>query len=132
MHEDVKQYYGKTLQGSADLKTNACCTDAGLPDYVKPILAQLHDDVLTRYYGCGLILPEQLQGLTVLDLGCGAGRDVYVLSHLVGESGSVIGVDMTEEQLAVAREHRDYHRKLFGHDHSNVRFLHGYIEKLDA
>lgn len=130
IQDDVRQYYGETLTGSVDLKTNACCTDAGLPNYVKPILSQVHDEVLMRYYGCGLVLPELLEGLTVLDLGCGAGRDVYVLSKLVGEQGSVIGVDMTEEQLAVARQHQDHHRQVFGHAESNVLFLHGYIERL--
>ena len=130
MHDAVQQYYGDTLSSSIDLQTNACTTDAGLPEYVKPILAQIHNEVLTRYYGCGLILPESLDGLTVLDLGCGAGRDVYVLSKLVGEHGRVIGVDMTEEQLAVARRHEEYHRKVFGYGAGNVRFLQGYIERL--
>ena len=130
MQEIVQKYYGETLTGSQDLQTNACCTDAGLPDFVKPLLARVHADVQTRYYGCGLVLPELLQGLTILDLGCGAGRDVYVLSQLVGETGQVIGVDMTEEQLMVARQHEKYHQKAFGYKRSNVRFLHGYIERL--
>ncbi len=130
MQEIVQKYYGETLTGSQDLQTNACCTDAGLPDFVKPLLARVHTDVQTRYYGCGLVLPELLQGLTILDLGCGAGRDVYVLSQLAGEKGQVIGVDMTEEQLTVARQHEKYHQKAFGYKRSNVRFLHGYIERL--
>ncbi|SER59068.1 Methyltransferase domain-containing protein [Nitrosomonas sp. Nm51] len=131
MQEVVQKYYGETLSGTHDLKTNACCTDARLPEYIKPLLAKVHDEVLSRYYGCGLVLPEQLQGLTVLDLGCGAGRDVYLLSQLVGEKGKVIGVDMTEEQLAVARKHEKFHRHAFGYRRSNVRFLYGYIEQLD-
>ena len=49
----------------------------------------MHDEVLRRYYGCGLVLPQLLDGLTVLDLV--AGRDVYALSQLVGEQGRVIG-----------------------------------------
>ncbi|MDT8363406.1 MAG: methyltransferase domain-containing protein [Nitrosomonas sp.] len=130
MQEIVQKYYGETLTSSADLQTNACCTDAGLPEYAKPLLAMVHEEVLNRYYGCGLVLPQLLDGLTVLDLGCGAGRDVYVLSRLVGEQGQVIGIDMTEEQLAVAQRHKDYHRQAFGHASSNVRFLHGDIERL--
>ena len=55
-----------------------------------------------RYYGCGLVCPTLLDGLKVLDLGCGSGRDVYALAQLVGENGLVVGVDMTEEQLNVA------------------------------
>ena len=66
----------------------------------------MHPAVEERYYGCGLVCPSDLTGLRVLDLGCGAGRDVFVLSQLVGEGGQVVGVDMTPEQLAVAR---DYH-----------------------
>lgn len=131
MQETVQKYYGETLSSTQDLQTNACCPAEGLPGFLKPLLAKIHDDVLARYYGCGLVLPELLDGLTILDLGCGAGRDVYVLSQLVGEHGQVIGVDMTEEQLAVARQHEIYHQKSFGYKHSNVRFLHGYIERLD-
>ena len=58
-----------------------------------------------------------------------AGRDVCVVPT-VGEKGQVIGVDMTEEQLAVARRHEKFHQKAFGYKRSNVRFLHGYIERL--
>jgi SAM-dependent methyltransferase len=130
MQQIIQKYYGETLTRTQDLQTNACCTDAGLPHFVKPLLARVHAEVLTRYYGCGLVFPEHLEGLTILDLGCGAGRDVYVLSQLVGEKGQVIGVDMTEEQLAVARQHEKYHQKVFGYKRSNVRFLHGYIERL--
>jgi len=130
MREEVREYYGKQLTGSADLQTNACC-DQTPPDHLKPLLARLHEEVVTRYYGCGLVAPDALEGMRVLDLGCGSGRDVYLLSALVGEAGEVVGVDMTDEQLAVARRHVDYHRKQFGHATSNVRFLKGYLEALD-
>ena len=56
-----------------------------------------------------MTIPPALEGRTVLDLGCGSGRDVYLLSKLVGSNGHVIGVDMTEEQLAVAEKHLAYH-----------------------
>jgi len=131
-HDSVKQYYGETLQSSADLQTNACCTTDAMPDHVKRILSLLHDDVLDRYYGCGLIAPDALEGMRILDLGCGAGRDVYVLSALVGETGSVVGVDMTPAQLVVARAHRDFHARAFGHAAPNTAFHEGLIEKLDA
>lgn len=54
---------------------------------------------------------------------------MYALAQLVGESGMVVGVDMTEEQLAVAQKFRAYHAEIFGFD--NVTFRQGYIEKLD-
>lgn len=132
MREEVKAYYGETLQKSEDLQTNACCTGETPPEYLKPILAAIHPEVHARYYGCGLVLPEQIAGARVLDLGSGAGLDCFALSALVGESGSVVGVDMTEQQLAVARQHVDYHRQQFGYSKTNVTFLQGELEHLDA
>lgn len=130
-HENVQNYYGEVLQGSDDLQTNACCTPDDMPDHVKAVLSKIHDEVLTRYYGCGLIAPEALEGARILDLGCGAGRDVYALSALAGEHGKVVGVDMTPAQLEVARRHQDYHAEAFGYAKSNVEFHHGYIEQLE-
>mgnify|MGYP000135562332 CR=1 FL=1 len=98
IHEQVKNYYGKELEKSEDLKTNACCSLVEPPQYIKDVLAKIHDEVMAKYYGCGLTIPDKLKGLKVLDLGCGSGRDVYIASQLVGESGSVIGLDMTDEQ----------------------------------
>lgn len=131
MKESVKEYYGKTLQGSADLKTDACATSTEIPDYVKQAIGQIHDEVVTRYYGCGLLAPDLLEGKRILDLGSGSGRDAYVLSKLVGEHGYVVGVDMTVEQLDVANRHIDYHTEKFGYAKPNVEFIKGYIEKLD-
>merc|ERR1719498_848178 len=88
----------------------------------------IHDEVVTKYYGCGLCLPDGLKGLSVLDLGCGAGRDVYIAAQLVGKEGRVVGVDMTQEQLDVANKHKQFHADKFGY--SNFDFKLGYIEKL--
>lgn len=129
-HETIQTYYGQTLQSSADLQTSACCTPAEMPERVKAALANVHDEVLSRYYGCGLAMPHLLRGARVLDLGCGAGRDVYALAQMVGPDGLVVGVDMTEEQLAVARAHQGWHSAKFGFD--NVAFHRGVIEDLDA
>lgn len=129
MHDLVKDYYGRQLQSSDDLKTSACCDLSSVPDGLKPLLSRIHPDVASRYYGCGLVCPPLLKGCRVLDLGCGAGRDVYALAQLVGETGEVVGVDMTEEQLDIAERHREFHSNTFGFD--NVTFKQGYIERLD-
>lgn len=129
MHESVQDYYGKQLQSSADLKTDACCDISQVPSWLKPLLSNIHPEVSSRYYGCGLVCPAQLEGCRILDLGSGSGRDVYALAQLVGPSGEVVGVDMTDEQLAIAEQYRSHHAETFGYD--NVRFLKGYIEKLD-
>ncbi|MDE1462547.1 methyltransferase domain-containing protein [Spartinivicinus poritis] len=130
MHQTVKNYYGKVLQNSQDLKTNACTTDTKLPLHIRQALANVHETVLSRYYGCGLVAPEVLAGCKILDLGCGAGRDCYVLAQLVGEAGHVAGVDMTDEQLAIASQFLEYHQQQFGFKASNVAFYKGYIENL--
>jgi len=126
----VRSYYGQVLQSSSDLKTGACCTAEAMPEWLRPLLDDVHPQVRERFYGCGSPLPPALDGCTVLDLGCGSGRDVYLLSRLVGERGRVIGVDMTAEQLAVATQHRDWHAQRYGHVDSNVTFVEGYIEDL--
>lgn len=126
----VQDYYGSKLQTSDDLQTNACCTSGKPPKHIQECLDSIHQEVKAKYYGCGLCLPEyDLKGKTVLDLGCGAGRDVYIASQLVGASGQVTGIDMTDEQLEVARRHQSYHAKEFGFE--NVQFEKGYLEQLD-
>lgn len=132
MLDFVKEYYGQILEKSTDLKTSACCTLERPPLHVEQALALIHEEVKAKYYGCGLLLPEALDGCRVLDLGCGAGRDCYLLAQLVGPHGRVVGVDMTAQQIEVASRHRDYHAQRFGYAESNVEFLSGYIEQLDA
>ena len=131
MNDSVKEYYGKVLQHSDDLKTDACCTDINIPGYLKKAMANVNEEVSARYFGCGLVMPQALEGMRILDLGCGSGRDCYVLAQLVGESGFVVGVDMTDEQLFVADRHLEWHQEQFGYKHTNVEFIKGYIEKLD-
>lgn len=131
MLDFVRKYYGEILEKTGDLKTSACCTAEPPPEHIRSALTLIHDDVSARYYGCGLVVPEALEGCRVLDLGCGTGRDCYLLAQLVGPQGEVVGVDMTDAQLAVARQYRDHHATVFGYARSNVRFEQGYIEALD-
>ena len=131
-HEDVREYYGQVLQGSGDLKTGACCSVEALSPRLRQLISEVHPEVNERFYGCGAPLPSALEGCHVLDLGCGSGRDVYVLSKLVGASGSVTGIDMTPEQLAIARRHQAWHAERYGYAQSNVRLVEGFIEDLAA
>jgi SAM-dependent methyltransferase len=130
--DSVKAYYGKILETNADLQTSACCTAESMPAHLLPVLKQIHPEVQEKFYGCGSPLPPELEGRAVLDLGSGSGRDCFLLSKLVGASGRVIGVDMTDEQLAVARKHLPYHMEKFGYGTPNVEFRQGYIEDLEA
>ena len=126
----VTSYYAEVLQQSSDLKTNACCAVGAPSSYINSLLQNVHDDVVARFYGCGFPIPEALEATTALDLGCGTGRDVYLLAQAAGAKGTVIGIDMTEAQLEVAKRTEDWHRERFGFDKSNVRFEQGFIEDL--
>ena len=126
----VSEYYGKVLTSSKDLATNACCAVGAPAPHIAAALAHVHPEVSDRFYGCGFPIPEALAGARVVDLGCGTGRDVFVLAQLVGAAGRVTGVDMTEAQLAVARNTLDWHRERFGYAEGNVALHQGFIEDL--
>ena len=128
--ENSRSYYGEVLAGSSDLRTDACCTPTPPPPAIRAALAHVHEEVRARYFGCGLVVPDALETLRVLDLGSGSGHDAYLLAQLVGRHGSVVGVDATPRQLEVARRHLDWHAERFGF--RNVEFLDGDIENLDA
>ena len=132
VREKVQDYYGNVLQGTDDLKTSACCPAEAPPIHVRDLLKNIHSTVKDRFYGCGSPIPPAAKGCTVLDLGCGTGRDAYILSQVVGEDGQVIGVDMTDEQLTVANEHIDWHMEKFGYAKPNVKFVKGFIEDLQT
>lgn len=126
--EAIQQYYGSTLTGSGDLKTGACCSPDAMPDYLHDWLRELPREVNERFYGCGSPIPAAIAGATVLDLGCGTGRDAFLVSRLVGANGQVIGLDMTPQQLEVARRGQAMHRDTTGLD--NLDFREGVIEDL--
>ncbi len=132
MRDTVEHYYGTVLKDSSDLRTTACTTSLAPGKHLKNLLANVHEEVRARYYGCGLVYPPVLEGMRVLDLGCGSGRDCYVLAQLVGAHGSVVGIDMTSEQLDVARRHLGWHMARNGYAVPNVEFHQAYIEQLDA
>ncbi len=128
----LSRYYGKTIQRTQDLEKSACCVDDTARLHAD-ILRLIPDEVKEKNYGCGCSIPQDdLTGIRVLDLGSGAGLDAFIVSKLVGESGHVIGFDMTEEQLAVARRHIDAVSRAFGYSQPNVEFRHGYIETTEG
>lgn len=127
----VQNYYGKILSTSKDLKTSAC-TAAGRPHpIVQDAIKQVPAEIRSKFYGCGAPLPLGIDGLRILDLGSGSGRDAFVCAKLVGQSGSVVGIDMTDEQLDVARAHVDSYSAALGYKKPNMKFVKGYIERLD-
>ena len=128
--ETVKRYYGKELKSTTDLKTGVCCTIDSMPSHISKIMPYIAEEIKEKYYGCGSPFPYLLSGLTILDLGCGSGRDCYIFSKLVGESGFVYGIDMTENQIEVAMRHVKEQTKRFGYNRPNVKFVLDYLENL--
>lgn len=128
--DPIQQYYGETLTGSGDLKTGACCSPESMPEHLQAWLREMPREVTDRFYGCGSPIPTALEGATVLDLGCGTGRDAFLASRLVGPTGRVIGLDMTPTQIEVARRAQSVHRERTGLD--NLDFRSGRIEDLAA
>ncbi len=124
--EFVSEFYGKEVQKTEDLIFDACC----VADYDLSLLGPITDEVKSKRYGCGSPIPAMLSGCTVLDLGCGAGIDVFIAAQLVGPQGKVIGVDMTDEQLEVARRNVDPIMANIGFKNSNVEFVKGRIEEI--
>ncbi|MDO5043780.1 MAG: methyltransferase domain-containing protein [Coriobacteriia bacterium] len=73
-----------------------------VPEYLKEVVKDIPSDVLEHTRGVGYPFPLALEGAKVLVLGCGAGRDAYIASKLVGENGLVIGVDENEALIDIA------------------------------
>jgi arsenite methyltransferase len=129
----VQDYYGQVLTATEDLKTSACCTAVSPPAEIRAILSKVPDEVVAKYYGCGSPFPQGIDGLRVLDLGSGSGRDCYVCSALVGPTGKVTGLDMTASQLEVARKYADsYCTETLGYAAPNLKFVEGRIEDLKS
>ena len=131
VREQIREYYSKvTVEQGGEMATHTCSCSSSLPAHVQSVLDELPEGITSRFYGCGSPLPPALEGCTVLDLGCGCGRDVFVASKLVGPQGKVIGIDMNADQLAVAEEHHAEMAEKWGYD--NVEFRQGYIEDLEG
>ena len=101
-----------------------CCPSSYEPRFLDAIPGE----VLERDYGCGDPTPYVQVGDTVLDLGSGAGKMCFILAQVVGPSGKVLGVDFTEEMLALARKHQPEVARRLGYD--NVVFHRGRIQDL--
>ncbi len=126
----VKYYYGEELKKTSDLKSEACCNINEIPEYIKDIIPLIDDEILMKYYGCGSPIPTHLNGLKVLDIGCGTGRDAYIISKLTGPKGFVCGLDMTENQLNLAKSRIKSQTERFGYKKPNISFIMDYMENI--
>jgi SAM-dependent methyltransferase len=97
-------------------------------DYDARYLEALPAEVIERDYGCGDPSRYVREGETVLDLGSGGGKIAFIASQLVGPRGRVIGIDVNDEMLALARRAAPAVAGRVGF--SNVEFRRGHIEDL--
>jgi arsenite methyltransferase len=110
--------------GAKATEAKLCCPVPFESEYLKAIPRE----VIERDYGCGDPSKYLREGETVLDLGCGTGKICFVAAQIVGREGKVIGVDMTDEMLEVARRNAPLVAKRIGYD--NVEFRKGRIQDL--
>ncbi len=126
IHETVQKHYAERIKSSASCcgPSESCSPESAL--YPADLLATLPDGESTVSYGCGdpITLASLRPGQTVLDLGSGAGLDCFFAAKKVGETGHVIGVDMTPEMIERARSSA---KRL---NFQNVEFRQGYLEEL--
>ena len=101
-----------------------CCPVSYDPQFLKAIPTE----VIEKDYGCGDPSKYLLPGDTVLDLGSGTGKICFIASQVVGPEGKVIGVDMLDDMLEVARRNAPVVAKNIGH--ANVEFRKGRIQDL--
>ncbi|HEX8311176.1 MAG TPA: methyltransferase domain-containing protein [Chthoniobacteraceae bacterium] len=117
----VKERYAS---GAACCEPSLCCPVDYDPQYLQVIPAE----VIERDYGCGDPSRHLHPGETVLDLGSGTGKICFIASQVVGPTGKVIGVDMTDEMLEVSRRNAPIVAEKIGY--SNVEFRKGRIQDL--
>ena len=87
LRDHLRRYYGRHLKKSSDLSQKACCTEETEKRHAE-ILELIPEEVKQRHYGCGCPIPDdELSGLTVLDLGSGAGVDAFIMARKVGPGG---------------------------------------------
>ncbi len=109
--------------GAREREEALCCP----VDYDTELLKILPAEIIERDYGCGDPSRYVKKGDTVLDLGSGGGKICYMAAQLVGEKGRVIGVDMTDDMLALARK---YEREMAEKTGVEVKFHKGQIQDL--
>src|SRR5438552_11009170 len=117
----VRQRYAIGAKERAD---KLCCP----VDYKSKYLKVIPQEVIERDYGCGDPSRYLREGETVLDLGSGTGKICFIAAQIVGPKGKVIGVDMTDEMLEVARRNAPIVAERIGY--ANVEFHKGRIQDL--
>ena len=121
VESSVRERYS---EGAKDRQESLCCP----VDYDSGLLAMLPDEIIEKDYGCGDPSRYVREGDVVLDLGSGGGKICYMAAQLTGKGGQVIGIDMNDDMLALARKYQQEMAARLCDD--RVRFLRGNIQDL--
>ncbi len=121
VEEAVRKRYS---EGAKQREVELCCPTSYDPRY----LAAIPREVLEKDYGCGDPSRYLHPGETVLDLGSGAGKVCFIASQVVGPAGKVIGIDINDDMLSVARRNLPAFAGHIGY--ANVSFFKGKIQDL--
>jgi SAM-dependent methyltransferase len=130
IHKGVSEFYaGLIKEKGGDCCTGCCSPEPGTAEkvgYTKQDLEGIPQEAGGSSFGCGnpLAFAEVEPGETVLDLGSGGGIDCFLAADRVGESGRVIGLDMTEEMIEKATKTAEQN------GYGNVEFRLGHIEEM--
>lgn len=119
----VREFYGAA---ATEPQAELCCPTS----YDPTATEHIPEAVLERFYGCGSPMASAgiAPGETVVDLGSGAGIDIFIAAKFVGPEGRAVGVDMTDEMLAIARENQPLVAEALGYD--AVEFKKGFLEDI--
>ena len=121
----VDTIVGERYSAAAQASEAALCCPV---EYDTRYLAVIPDEIIEKDYGCGDPSIHVNSGDSVLDLGSGGGKSCYIAAQVAGPEGRVIGVDMNDDMLALARKHRPTVAAELGFD--NVEFRKGKIQDL--
>jgi len=127
--QDIPQTVSDRYAKAAKMGEQMCCPTSYDMGHLKTFIPE---EVLRISYGCGT--PAGLQtvraGETVLDIGSGGGIDCFEASRLVGPSGRVVGLDMTDTMLEIARKNAPVVAANLGYTASNVEFRKGLADAM--
>src|SRR5512140_1781307 len=126
VRQSVREHYAAQATASSCCGPDACCDGSSNKLYPAELLTELPADVTSFTLGCGdpITLAALTPGQTVLDLGSGGGLDCFLAARKVGDTGHVIGVDMTPEMIERARTTAKRLKV------DNVEFRQGFMEEL--
>lgn len=129
MIDDITKKVSERYARAAATGEQMCCPTGYNFNDLKTFIPE---EVLNISYGCGTPagLDTVRPGETVLDIGSGGGIDCFEASRRVGPSGRVIGIDMTDTMLEIARRNAPIVAKNLGHPSSNVDFRKGIADAM--